>query len=815
MRKKVFAAVVMALLVICQSAFAALPENIVSGPLDSDLYDPNYNWWEDEVLLESASEYTQKANPAYNDPFLKYQWDKDAMNVDVLWKAMADGKVQAHNPSHVFLIVIDTGVDLHHEDIDVSGVPYTNGLLDRYGVYGIGQDKEEKNGYIQDITMDSTVWTIPEGVIGPGTYHGTSVAGVAVSPANGTGITGTAPGITVIPVNYQMPWLDDEYPSMGDDDMQTALLNYVSDEVIPWLKNNFEDARIMVNLSYRVMYPAYRADDVSPIVKAYDKLFAIPDVLFIIAAGSDSTSMEKYIEAETEGYFSDHIVFPYNKCDVNSSNVITVASHAYGDKWAPFSNYSTAMVDICAPGESILSLGTGDDTDELSLQAVSYRFVSGTSFAAPNTAGVAALLWQIFPDATAAEIKKMIVEGAKTTQDIPSYDYYGKEDPTVITDKVAYGYLDAAAALNASSSVLGADRGISVEVPLKSIKIETERNAVYYVGDKFTAEVTNVTPVSMKDTPVTWMTSDLEALSVDQETGEFTALSIPEERKVNIWAEATRGGYTVKSNEIAITVPKAPEIPDTPDVPGSEIILPTAITVLQSDGVRLADGMTVPNNTNFTLIATMAPDNVTDQMVGWSISDESVLKFVDATGMTATFKALKPGSTNIEVSHVSGELSVKFTVYVDTEHVKPASIVFDNLSESVMIDGTVTLNPTVLPEGANYTLTYASSNSEVATVTYDGVVTGIAEGTAKITVATDNGLTAECTIKVTATEPEPDPEPTPDPEPEPDPTPDPDPNPDPETPETSGGGGGGGCNAGAGALALLAIAPLYIRNRRK
>lgn len=67
MRKKLFAAIVMAILVICQSAFAALPDNIVSGPLDTDLYDPNYNWWENEVLLESASEYTQKANPAYNE----------------------------------------------------------------------------------------------------------------------------------------------------------------------------------------------------------------------------------------------------------------------------------------------------------------------------------------------------------------------------------------------------------------------------------------------------------------------------------------------------------------------------------------------------------------------------------------------------------------------------------------------------------------------------------------------------------------------------------------------------------------------------
>lgn len=60
------------------------------------------------------------------------------------------------------------------------------------------------------------------------------------------------------------------------------------------------------------------------------------------------------------------------------------------------------------------------------------------------------------------------------------------------------------------------------------------------------------------------------------------------------------------------------------------------------------------------------------------------------------------------------------------------------------------LRPTVLPYGVNTTFTWESGTTAKATVSATGEVTGVAAGTSVITVTTDNGLTAQCTVTVTA-----------------------------------------------------------------
>ncbi len=70
-------------------------------------------------------------------------------------------------------------------------------------------------------------------------------------------------------------------------------------------------------------------------------------------------------------------------------------------------------------------------------------------------------------------------------------------------------------------------------------------------------------------------------------------------------------------------------------------------------------------------------------------------------------------------------------------------------SLDVAVDKTVTLTPTIMPENAhNKTVTWETSNCEVATVN-DGNVTGVAAGHAIVTVITqDGGKKATCLVKV-------------------------------------------------------------------
>ena len=70
-------------------------------------------------------------------------------------------------------------------------------------------------------------------------------------------------------------------------------------------------------------------------------------------------------------------------------------------------------------------------------------------------------------------------------------------------------------------------------------------------------------------------------------------------------------------------------------------------------------------------------------------------------------------------------------------------------SELIMsLNETSKLTATVEPEGADQTVTWTSSDETVAAVSADGVVTAISAGTATITAATVNGLTAECVVTV-------------------------------------------------------------------
>ena len=69
---------------------------------------------------------------------------------------------------------------------------------------------------------------------------------------------------------------------------------------------------------------------------------------------------------------------------------------------------------------------------------------------------------------------------------------------------------------------------------------------------------------------------------------------------------------------------------------------------------------------------------------------------------------------------------------------------------TVAAGATLALKPVITPKGVATTLTWASGTTAKATVDTAGVVTGVAAGSSVITVTTDNGLTAQCTVTVTS-----------------------------------------------------------------
>lgn len=143
------------------------------------------------------------------------------------------------------------------------------------------------------------------------------------------------------------------------------------------------------------------------------------------------------------------------------------------------------------------------------------------------------------------------------------------------------------------------------------------------------------------------------------------------------------------------------------------------------------------------------------EAIGIVAADGTVTLVANSTEEIAINKALTielNGFTAEKVTPADGYAVVKYEtkwVFGAADSVVPVTGVTLSGATSVNVGNTITLTATVAPDNAtDKTVTWTSSNESVATVA-DGVVTGVAAGTATITVTTaDGGFTADCTVTV-------------------------------------------------------------------
>lgn len=150
-----------------------------------------------------------------------------------------------------------------------------------------------------------------------------------------------------------------------------------------------------------------------------------------------------------------------------------------------------------------------------------------------------------------------------------------------------------------------------------------------------------------------------------------------------------------------------------------------------------------------TLTATIAPTNATNKNVTWTSSDEAVAT-VDANGKV-TAKSI--GLADITVTTEDGGYTATCRVGVVRRPAGDVSVTGVTLNKTTLklSKGTSeTLTATIAPANAtNKKVTWTSSDPAVATVDASGKVTGVAKGTATITVTTeDGGHTATCAVEV-------------------------------------------------------------------
>ena len=242
--------------------------------------------------------------------------------------------------------------------------------------------------------------------------------------------------------------------------------------------------------------------------------------------------------------------------------------------------------------------------------------------------------------------------------------------------------------------------------------VELPQTAVVSVNK--TAKLTaTVLPEYATNKNVTWKSSNTDIVDVSSD-GTLTGKTVGTATVSCVTAD---GGYSA-SCEVKVVIPV------------------TSVTISPKT-------KTVEAGTNFRITESVAPTNATIKTVTWTSSNESVAT-VSSNGVVT---AVAGGTARITCKTDNGGL----TDYCDlTVTQKVSGVSVEPKTVSIYKTQTTTLTASVLPSTAtNKAVTWSTNNKDVAVVSSSGVVTGVSNGTAVITVKTaDGGYTAQCTVIV-------------------------------------------------------------------
>jgi hypothetical protein len=279
--------------------------------------------------------------------------------------------------SGVNIALIDSGVDSSQPNL--AGKIWTN----PGEIAGNGKD-DDGDGYIDDIhgwdfyNNDNN----PEDQNG----HGTATAGIIASNQftyNNATYGGIAPGARIIPLKVSDP----------TGGYNLAFAQHV-EKALQWVEKNYVKYNIkIVSMSIRTPLADYNntyADEISRL---------LADGLFLVAAGGqEDPNIDVEYPARTSGVFGVSVVESNDTFPGDSVN-------------------RGPGIDLLAPGDEVPILLRGSGATA-SAQA--------TSYATPFAAGAAALLLQVDPTLTAAELTQMLKStGSNVTDTSTGFAFSG------------------------------------------------------------------------------------------------------------------------------------------------------------------------------------------------------------------------------------------------------------------------------------------------------------------------------------------------------------------------------------------------------
>lgn len=315
----------------------------------------------DPTIEYAEPNYIYRTFQTPNDPRFPELWNMVMVNAPQAWDIQTGDRA-------IVVGVIDTGVDLDHEDLAAN-------MWKNAGESGGGKESngvdDDGNGLIDDYQG----WDFINNDNDPNddNDHGTHVSGTLGAVGNNNiGVAGVNWIVSIMPLKF-----------LGGDGSGTT-------------DNAVEAIIYATKMGAKILSNSWGGGGRSQALEDAIKFANDNGVLFMAAAGNEGRNTDQ---------------FPTYPAGYELGNVIAVANSNSDDRLSGTSNFGRTSVDLAAPGRQILSTVRNDR----------YTKFSGTSMATPHVSGAAALVWAQYPGVSSSQVKIRLLGSVDR-----SSDYAGK-----------------------------------------------------------------------------------------------------------------------------------------------------------------------------------------------------------------------------------------------------------------------------------------------------------------------------------------------------------------------------------------------------
>lgn len=378
-------------------------------------------------------------------------------------------------------------------------------------------------------------------------------------------------------------------------------------------------------------------------------------------------------------------------------------------------------------GGTVTAVGNGVASVTASIDAVSASTDPITVTTPVSGIGLDSSTLQLFVGGSASALKATVSPSTASNAAVT----WTSSDPSVATVD-ADGTVVPVGAGSATITATSVDGGfeascaVSVTQPIEGISLDKE--AATIIGAKTTTLTATVAPESASDKSVAWSSSNTEVATVDA-SGTVTAVG---KGAAVVTATTADGEYAATC---AITVCN----------PITRVELEKSISLIKGSSTTL----------EATLAGDLPGELDTPKTLSWWTGNESVAS-VSGDGPKATVTALKSGLGSVRLV-VQTETRVDNDTMLNSLFTRDCVVTVTNPATSISLSDTavtatvgddpLALKATVAPVDADGAVAWSSSDTNVATVDANGLVTVKAAGSATIT-ATAGTVSAACKLTV-------------------------------------------------------------------